>query len=268
MDHAATDCNATKGQTITFGTVAQANNTAAITFVGNHGYGVVLGVNTLAASNGTAATLTTYTITNDLGSPGLTGYSLGANEFISIAGFAESGANTAGVTQTLNGWGNYTITGAISNTGTQPLNLTKSGSGVLTYSPTTLTGWNTGTLTLSGGTTRIVSSIATGGATVPLGAALIELRNNASTNFGFNVANVSSTSTLFLDHALGGTTTAQTATIGTLTLNSATTLNVVGDHGCSLVTGLITLKDTISSVIANYLAAPVYEGYTGGTITL
>jgi len=268
LDHAATDGNATTGQTITFGTVAQANNTAAITFVGNHGYGVVLGVNTLAASNTTAATLTTYTITNDLGSPGLTGYSVGANEFISIAGFADSGANTAGVTQTLNGWGNYTITGAISNTGTQPLNLTKSGSGVLTYSPTTLTGWNTGTLTLSGGTTRIASSIATGGATVTLGAALIELRNNASTNFGFNVANVSSTSTLFIDHALGGTTTAQTATIGTLTLNSATTLNVVGDHGYSLVTGLITQKGTVSSVIANYLAAPGYAGYTGGTITL
>lgn len=268
LDHAATNGNATTGQTITFGTIAQANNTAAITFVGNHGYGVALGVNTLAASNGTANTLTTYTITNDLGSPGLTGYSVGANEFISIAGFAESGSNTAGVTQTLNGWGNYTITGTISNTSTQPVNLTKSGSGVLTYSPTTLSGWNTGTLTLSGGITRIASSIATGGATVTLGAALIELRNNGSTNFGFNVANVSSTSTLFIDHALGGTTTAQTATIGTLTLNTAATLNVVGDHGYSLVTGLVAQKGTISSGIANYLAAPGYAGYTGGTVTL
>ncbi len=266
VDHEATGGNTTTGQTITFGTVAQANNSAAISFVGNHGYGVALGLNTLAASNGTTNTITTYTITNLLGSPGLTGYSVGSAEQIAIAGFDESGTNTGGVQQTLNGWGNFTINGPISNTSTRPVNIIKSGAGVLTYAPTLLTGWNTGTLTLSGGTTRITGSVATAGATVTFGGGLVELRNNTSTNFGFNTNGVTTASTLVVDRAIGGSAVNQTATIGTF--RASATLNVVGDHGYNLTTGPVTAVGGNIGTLANYLGAPGYTGYTGGTITL
>ena len=278
VDHAATPGNSTTGQVLTLGTVAQANSSAGITFVGDHGYGVVMGLNTLASSNATTATVSTYTITNDLGSPGLTGYTVGANEFISIAGFAESGANTGGVSQTLNGWGNYTINGPISNSGSLKVDIVKSGLGVLTFSPTTLSGWNTGTLSLSAGTTRVTSAMATGGSTVTMSGGLLELRNDASTNFGFNVAGVTAASTLVLDHSIGGTTSGQTATIGNLSTGANTsTLNVVGDHGYSLTMGTVTVAGTKTLTLANYLGAPGYlgyngtgavSGYNGGTITL
>ena len=276
VDHAATPGNSTTGQVLTLGTVAQANSSAGISFVGDHGYGVVLGVNTLASSNGTAATVSTYTLTNDLGSPGLTGYTVGANEFISIAGFAESGSNTGGVSQTLNGWGNFTITGPIANSGSLKVDIVKSGLGVLTFSPTTLSGWNTGTLSLSAGTTRVTSAMATGGSTVTLSGGLLELRNDASTNFGFNVAGVTAASTLVLDHSIGGITSGQTVTIGALN-GGASTLYVVGDHGYSLTTGVVTVAGTKTLTLANYLGAPGYlgyngtgpvSGYNGGTITL
>ena len=269
LDRAATPGNATTGLVLNLGTVAQANNGAGLTFVGDHGYGVTMGLNTLAASNGTAATVTTYTTTNDLGSPGMTGYTLGTNEFISIAGFAESGSNTGGVSQTLNGWGNYTITGPISNTGTQKVDIIKSGLGVLTFSPTTLSGWNTGTLSLSAGTTRVTSALATGGSTVTMSGGLLELRSDASTNFGFNVAGVTAASTLVLDHSIGGSTSGQTATIGTITIGASGTLNIVGDHGYSLVAGNLSIG-AFTLTLNNMLNAVGYSatGYTGGSITL
>jgi fibronectin-binding autotransporter adhesin len=269
VDHNALAGNTTTGQIITFGTVAQGNNGAVINFVGDHGYGVATGLTTLAASNGTAATLTTYQYNNFLGSPGLTGYSVGSNEFISIAGFAESGANTAGVTQTLAGWGNYTVTGPISNTGTQPVNITKSGNGILTYTPSTTSSWTLGTLTAAGGTTRITAAPTTAAATLTFGGGLVELRNDNSTNFTSNIGGITATSTLVVDHASpSSSASGNTATLGNVASNTAATLNVVGDHGYNLTLGNWTQKGAVSTTINNFLGTPGYTGYTGGSITL
>jgi autotransporter-associated beta strand protein len=272
LDHAAVGGNTTTGQTLTLGTVTQVNSTAAITFVGDHGYGVTIGVNTLN-HNATAATNSTYGFINDLGSPDLTGYTTGSAEVVTINGFTtDASANTGGVTQTLSGWGNYTIGGTISSpvaSNGLPLNITKNGIGLMTYAPTTLSGWTAGTLTLSAGTTRVTSSIATGGATVTMSGGLLELRNDASTNFGFNIAGVTAASTLVLDHSIGGTTSGQTATIGTLTIGASNTLNIVGDHGYGLTTGNVSIG-AFTLTLGNYLNAAGYSasGYTPGIVTL
>lgn len=251
-------------QTITFGTIAQVNSTAGITFVGNHGYGVSLGQNILAT-----AAATTFTITNDLGSPGLNGYTVGPNEMITIAGFTHSVANTVGSTQTINGWGNYVINGAITGLGTQALNITKSGLGMLTFAPTSVSAWTSGTLSLNGGITRFVGQPATSGATVTFNGGVAEFRNDTSTVYQTGLTFGTNASTLVIDRTLTPATgSGAMITFGAVTGNNTSTLNIIGDHGYSLTTGTVTVNGTKTLTLANYLSTPGYAGYTPGTVTL
>jgi len=127
-------------------------------------------------------------------------------------------------------------------------------------------------LTLSAGTTRFTAASPIGSAAITLGGGLLELRNDASTNFATNVSGLTANSTLVVDHSIGGTTSGQTLTLGTVALNTtAINLNVVGDHGYNLTTGTVSVKGgAIVPVINNFLSAPGYSaaGYTPGVITL
>lgn len=254
IDHAATAGNTVTGQTMTFGTVAQANSSALFSVVGNHGYGAAFGLNTLAASNTTAGSVSSYTISNYLGSPGLTGYSLGANEFISIAGFAESGGNTGGVTQNLNGWGNFTVTGPISNTGTQPLNITKSGLGVLTFSPTNVSGWTTGTLTTSGGTT-VMSNTSVGTGNLNLsGGALAILSDTGTSGAAWTGKNltIGGAGTLIVDPTSGSTATNQTVNLGAFNGGGASnTTYINSNHGYGITFNTAGTQGTFTSTLTN-----------------
>ena len=266
------------GKTFTLGSNTQTASSSTIAIVGDHGYGMTFG-QTILTHNGTAGSNSFYAYTNDLGSPGYTaaGYT---NGVLTLAGVTtDNVANTGGVTQNLQGWGDYVINGAFTSpvaANGLPLNITKSGIGVLTLPGATGTGtgngWTIGTLTLSAGTTRLTAAdqIGTGGATITLSGGLLELRSDTSLNFGTKIAGVSASSTIFVDHSLGGTSTGGTMTLGTVAANSTATLNVVGDRGNSSTFGLMTVTGTKTFTLNNYLSAPGYSqaGYTPGVLNL
>ena len=216
---------------------------------------------------------TARSIANDLGSPGyvVPGFQ---NGIMTVAGITtDTTAGTA--TQTLSGWADYVVGAVSSAAAGTTLNVTKTGAGLLTFSGDN-SGWTSttqGTLTLSGGTTRLFGANPIGAATITMNGGLLELRNDVSTNVATNIAGVSAASTIDLDHTIGGSGSGATITLGTIlgSLGTASqTLNIVGDRGYSLTTGAVTTNSTFTLTLANDLSAPGYgaAGYTPGLITL
>ncbi len=236
---------------------------------------------TILNHNGTAGSNSFYVYNNDLGAPGYTapGY---ANGVVTLTGVTtDNVANTGGVTQNLQGWGDYVINGAITSpvaANGLPLNITKNGIGILTLLGATGTGtgngWTAGTLSLSAGTTRLTMAdqIGTGGATLTLSGGLLELRSDTSLNFDTKVGGLgaNSTSTVFVDHSLTGTSTGGAMSLGTVAANNTATVNVVGDRGNTLTLGLITVTGTKTFTLNNYLSVPGYSqaGYVPGVLNL
>ncbi len=153
-------------------------------------------------------------------------------------------------------------------------NITKASTGLLTFS-TNNSGWTSatqGTLTLSGGTTRLTVANPLGGAALCLGrrSAGTTKRRLPRTSPSIPPASRRLAS-LFIDHAIGGTASGQTATIGNLApATTAISLNIVGDHGYNLTTGNVTVSVAGTPVINSYLNAAGYTaaGYTPGLVTL
>jgi autotransporter-associated beta strand protein len=245
-----------------------ANGTATLNVVGDRG-------NALTFTGTTTVTgAKTATIANFLNAPGFvtSGYAPGVITLGAITNDATAG--TANLT--LGGFGDYALTGNITNanSATVALAITKTGQGVLTFGGSN-TGWtgNVGdVLTLTSGTTRLTGASPIGGAAITLNGGLLELRNDANTNVATNIAGVTATSTLLLDHSIGNTTDANfVTTIGTLNSGTGGTLYVVGDRGYGLtVSGATTVVGTRTLTLANFLSAPGYSGasYTPGIITL
>jgi len=254
--------------TVTLGPMSPGGNNN-FNVLGDHGYGLTLGVHTFnhSTTNGSSTTLTTN---NYLSAPGFgaAGYTAG---ILTIGGFAtDNVANPGGILQVLSGWGDYAVTGAVSSAATLPININKNGTGVLTWSPD-VSGWVTGLFTLSGGTTRF-TAVPTGGATLSLGTSLVELRNDVSTDFAIQISNTTSgNSTLVVDHTIGGVAAGNTATLTSITYtNNSAVLNVVGDHGYGLNTGAVTINANVGGTFGNYLDARGYAaaGYTPGAFTI
>ncbi|MBN8421692.1 MAG: autotransporter-associated beta strand repeat-containing protein [Verrucomicrobia bacterium] len=127
----------------------------------------------------------------------------------------------------------------------------------------------TGTTTATAGTLRINGAGAMGTGAISFAGGQLELRSDTSKTWG-SISGLTATSTLFLDHTVGGTAAGQTITLGTVAANGTFTLNVVGDHGYNLTTGLMTVTGAKTVTLTNYLSAPGYTaaGYNPGIITI
>lgn len=190
-----------------------------------------------------------------------------ANSITINSNLVASGSGAKTLTLTGFNTGINTFAGQIvNNTTTTGVNKTGMGLWVLTNANNTYTGATTataGTLRINGaGALSASSAIAFAGGQ-------LELRSDTSKTWG-NVSGITATSTLFIDHTLGGTAAGQTITLGTFAANGTFALNIVGDHGYNLTTGLMTVTGAKTVTLNNYLGAPGYTaaGYSPGTITI
>jgi autotransporter-associated beta strand protein len=169
------------------------------------------------------------------------------------------GVNAAGV-------GDFSLTGVLTGTGT----LEKSGAGTLFLNPSDTSGFS-GRLRISSSATGQQSTVrvtslndglnttsifgtANGGTTsapIDMNGGLLEIRSDSSLNFGRNVYQRATNSTVFVGPAAGGSGVNGTATFGTMSFeeNLTNTFNSRNGYGVS------------------FTAAPVNGGNANSTIT-
>jgi len=191
---------------------------------------------------------------------------LAANSITINTNLVASGSGAKTLTLTGFNTGINTFAGQIVNSsGTTGVNKT----GLDFWALTNASNSYTGTTTATAGTLRINGAGAMGTGAISFAGGQLELRSDTSKTWG-SISGLTATSTLFLDHTVGGTAAGQTITLGTVAANGTFTLNIVGDHGYNLTTGLMTVTGAKTVTLTNYLGAPGYTaaGYTPGTITI
>jgi autotransporter-associated beta strand protein len=229
-------------------------NGAALLSIGNN---TLSGVVATASSTQTPATFRNTRISSVNGTLTLTGT-------LNVLGTAGTTVTTLGGGNQ-SGVGNYSLTGILSGTGT----LEKSGSGTLFLNPSVTSGF-AGRLRVSGSaasgqSTVRVSSLndwanttsvfgtansGTTNAPIDMNGGVLEIRSDASLNFGKNVYQRAA-STIFVGQAVGGSGVNGTVTFGNMSYedNITITFNSRNGYGVSFTT------------------APVNGGDNGTTIT-
>ncbi|HRH96343.1 MAG TPA: hypothetical protein PLB55_10440, partial [Prosthecobacter sp.] len=214
---------------------------AALLSVGNN---TLSGVVTTASSAQTPATFRNTRISSVNGTLTLSGT-------LNVLGAAGTTITTlGGLNQS--GVGNYSLNGILSGTGT----LEKSGSGTLFLNPSNTSGF-AGRLRISASATGQQSSVrvtslndganttsvfgtansGTTSAPIDMNGGILEIRSDASLNFGKNVYQRAS-STIFVGQAVGGAGVNGTVTFGNMSFedNITTTFNSRNGYGVSFTT--------------------------------
>lgn len=184
---------------------------------------------------------------------------------IDVSGTAGTTINTLGGTNTAGAGGSFALTGALTGTGT----LEKIGAGTLFLTPSTTSGFS-GVLRVSGSATggqssaRITANNVLGsrtsgttGAVLDMNGGVLEVRMDTPLvqATGGSNANVygRASSTLFLDHALGGSAINGTAAFGNLSYedNITLTFNSRNGYGMSFTTAPVNGGDNTSTLTNN-----------------
>jgi len=119
----------------------------------------------------------------------------------------------------------------------------------------TITGNNsarTGAMGTAGGILRFATSNNIGTGPLTLGGGTLDLRNEVGTTYP-NPITVTASTTINSDQAVGGTGTAQTHTLSTIT-SGAFTLTFTAGNGYAVTTGAVT--ETAGGTMTNNLASP------------
>lgn len=191
--------------------------------------------------------------------------SANATRLSSNIGMTSFGDLTLGAAQTgtFNGNGHYSVNGVLAASGGSTTSvLSKAGAGTLILNNTN-TGSNfyTGRFILSGGFMRVSHGGALGNSAsasaIDLTAGSLEIRSDNASTFSGNIAlDLSSSSTLFVSRAVGGTGLNQTASFGVLSQDSSDTLTLTGRNGYS-----VTIADlTVNASSGNYALAANFNG--------
>jgi autotransporter-associated beta strand protein len=231
-------------------------NGAALLSIGNN---TVSGVVATASSAQTPATFRSTRISSVNGTLTLSGT-------LNVLGTAGTTITTLGGGNQ-SGVGNYSLTGILSGTGT----LEKSGSGTLFLNPSVTSGF-AGRLRVSGSaasgqsTVRVTSlndganttsvfgtaNGTTTSAPIDMNGGILEIRSDASLNFGKNVYQRAS-STIFVGPGVGGSGVNGTATFGSMSFedNITNTFNSRNGYGVSFTTAPVNGGDNGSTITNN-----------------
>ncbi|MDZ4287594.1 MAG: autotransporter-associated beta strand repeat-containing protein, partial [Prosthecobacter sp.] len=227
---------------------------------------ISLGSNELSGTVSGAVGLVSTRITSSGGRLTLSGT-------LDVAGTAATTITGLGAAANSTGTSSYAVTGVLTGTGT----LEKTGSGTLLLNPSNTSGFS-GTVRAGSSSTGTISSIrittpnvlgtriagGTGGV-IDMNSGTLEVRMDSPSVLSGNLpatVYLRAASTLFADHAIGGSTINGTATFGTSSFedNITTTFNSRNGYGMTFGSTLVNGGDNVSGFTTNMGGLLTFNG--------